>query len=85
MIAGCKIRQTSAAANSGEHNSGEHDSGEQYAELVAIARKSSQPVGITNESGEPHIVLEIAGLKISAAPPKKPAVIVAPDDNAPRV
>jgi hypothetical protein len=38
---------------------------------VAIARKSTKPVGITNESGQPRIDLEIDGLKISVAPPPK--------------
>ena len=36
---------------------------------MAIARKSTKPVGITNEAGRPEIVLEINGLTLSMAPP----------------
>ena len=36
---------------------------------MAIQRKSSQPAGITNESGQPEIVLEIDGLTLSMTPP----------------
>ena len=38
---------------------------------MALERKSSKPAGITDASGQPHIVIEIAGLTISAAPPAK--------------
>ena len=38
---------------------------------MAIQRKSSQPAGITNESGQPEIVLEIDGLTLSMTPPAK--------------
>lgn len=40
---------------------------------MAIQRKSSQPAGITNESGQPEIVLEIDGLTLSMTPPTKNA------------
>ena len=36
---------------------------------MGIARKSLNPVGIINESGQPEIVLEIGGLTLSMAPP----------------
>jgi hypothetical protein len=36
---------------------------------MAVQRKSTKPVGITNESGQPEIVLEIDGLTISMTPP----------------
>jgi len=38
---------------------------------VGIQRRTSEPVGITNASGEPEIVLEIEGLTLSMAPPAK--------------
>ena len=38
---------------------------------VALERKSSKPAGISDASGQPYIVIEIAGLTISAAPPAK--------------
>lgn len=40
---------------------------------MAIQRKSTQPAGITNESGQPEIVLEINGLTLSMTPPSKDA------------
>ena len=40
-------------------------------DAMALERKSSKPAGITDASGQPHIVIEIAGLTISAAPPAK--------------
>ena len=40
---------------------------------MAIQRKIADPVGITNASGQPEIVLEIDGLVISMAPPAAPA------------
>ena len=43
---------------------------------MAIQRKSAQPAGITNESGQPEIVLEINGLTLSMTPPAKE-----PDDD----
>ena len=36
---------------------------------MAIQKKSTKPVGITNESGQPEIVLEIDGLTLSMTPP----------------
>jgi hypothetical protein len=36
---------------------------------MGILRNATSPVGITNSSGEPEIVLEIDGLTISMAPP----------------
>jgi hypothetical protein len=36
---------------------------------MAIQRKATSPVGITNSSGQPEIVLEIDGLTISMTPP----------------
>jgi len=47
---------------------------------MAIQRKSAQPAGITNESGQPEIVLEINGLTLSMAPPAKDAT-KEPDDG----
>lgn len=38
---------------------------------MAIQRKSAQPAGITNETGQPEIVLEIDGLTLSMTPPAK--------------
>jgi len=38
---------------------------------MPISRKSTKPVGITNASGQPEIVLEIDGLTISMAPPSR--------------
>jgi hypothetical protein len=48
---------------------------------MAIQRKSAQPVGITNESGQPEIVLEINGLTISMTPPAKDATNEPDDGN----
>lgn len=39
---------------------------------MAIRSRSVKPVSITNERGEPEIVLEIEGLTLSMAPPPKP-------------
>ncbi|MEO7371998.1 MAG: hypothetical protein ABI949_10385 [Ilumatobacteraceae bacterium] len=36
---------------------------------MAIQRNATRPVGITNSSGQPEIVLEIEGLTISMTPP----------------
>lgn len=36
---------------------------------MAIQRKVPKPVSITNESGQPEIVLEIDGLTLSMTPP----------------
>ena len=43
---------------------------------MALERKSAKPAGITDASGQPHIVVEIAGLTISTAPPAKKAARV---------
>lgn len=48
---------------------------------MAIQRKSAQPAGITNESGQPEIVLEINGLTLSMAPPAKDATKESDDGN----
>jgi len=42
-----------------------------YGRDMPISRKSTKPVGITNASGQPEIVLEIDGLTISMAPPSR--------------
>ena len=47
---------------------------------MAIQRKSAQPAGITNESGQPEIVLEINGLTLSMTPPANDAT-KEPDDD----
>jgi hypothetical protein len=36
---------------------------------MPIARKSTKPAGILNEAGEPEILLEVNGLKLSLTPP----------------
>ena len=36
---------------------------------MGIQRKATSPVGITNSSGQPEIVLEIDGLTLSMTPP----------------
>ena len=48
---------------------------------MAIQRKSARPVGITNASGQPEIVLEIDGLTISMTPPGQ-VVAPAPNDGS---
>jgi hypothetical protein len=40
---------------------------------MAIQKKSTKPVGITNEAGQPEIVLEIDGLTLSMTPPAQAA------------
>lgn len=56
---------------------------------MAIRSKSVKPVSITNESGEPEIVLQINGLTLSMNPPNadgtppKPASVTSPDEDAP--
>jgi hypothetical protein len=47
---------------------------------MAIQRKSTQPAGITNASGQPEIVLEIDGLTLSMTPPA-PAVPANSEDD----
>ena len=39
---------------------------------MGIQRKSEKPAGITNESGQPELVLDIEGLTLSMTPPPKP-------------
>jgi hypothetical protein len=46
---------------------------------MAIRSRSVKPVTITNESGQPEIVLEIDGLTLSMTPPTKDD----PDASAP--
>ena len=48
---------------------------------MAIQRKSTKPVGITNESGQPEIVLEIDGLTLSMTPPAQAAPADPKDDD----
>ena len=36
---------------------------------MSISRKATEPVGITNTSGQPEIVLELNGLVLSMKPP----------------
>ena len=40
-----------------------------YGDGMAIRSRSVKPVTITNESGQPEIVLEIDGLTLSMTPP----------------
>lgn len=49
---------------------------------MAIQRKSDRPVGITNASGQPEIVLEIDGLTLSMTPPGQPTEPASTDDEA---
>jgi hypothetical protein len=44
---------------------------------MGITRRSADPAGITNASGEPEITLEVEGLTLSAMPPKAPKAKVA--------
>lgn len=44
-----------------------------YRPPVAIQRKSTKPVGVTNEAGEPEIVIDLGGLTLSMTPPKTKA------------
>jgi hypothetical protein len=48
---------------------------------MAIQKKSNKPVGITNESGQPEIVLEIDGLTLSMTPPASAAQAEPKDDE----
>jgi hypothetical protein len=56
---------------------------------MPVQRKSTQPGGITGANGQPHLELDIDGLKISSTPPAKGTVppkaagAAAPDDDAP--
>ena len=46
---------------------------------MAIRSKSVKPVSITNESGQPEIVLEINGLTLSMTPPPTDEAQVEPE------
>jgi hypothetical protein len=48
---------------------------------MAVQRKIARPVGITNESGQPEIVLEIDGLTISMTPPGEGTAPAEPHDD----
>ena len=48
---------------------------------MAIQKKSTKPVGITNESGQPEIVLEIDGLTLSMTPPGQATQAEPKDDD----
>lgn len=48
---------------------------------MAIQRKSDRPVGITNASGQPEIVLEIDGLTLSMTPPGQPTEPTSDEDE----
>ena len=52
---------------------GETERGRRIVSTMAIQKKSTKPVGITNESGQPEIVLEIDGLTLSMTPPAQAA------------
>jgi hypothetical protein len=47
---------------------------------MAIQKKLAEPVGITNASGEPEIVVSVGELTLSMTPPKPAAP---PDPTAP--
>jgi hypothetical protein len=49
---------------------------------MGIQRKSTQPVGITNASGQPEIVLEIDGLTLSMTPPGQNSNDSSSDDSS---
>ena len=51
---------------------------------MAIQRNATRPVGITNASGQPEIVLEIEGLTLSMTPPA-PEVAPGPNDDGERI
>ena len=38
---------------------------------MGLVRKSTKPAAITDSSGQPHLEVEVAGLKITTTPPKK--------------
>ncbi|MCU1361137.1 MAG: hypothetical protein JWN99_2426, partial [Ilumatobacteraceae bacterium] len=52
-----------------------------YGDGMSIKRESAQPAGITNASGQPEIVLEIAGLVLSMTPPGGEAPAAVDDDT----
>jgi hypothetical protein len=57
------------------------ESSARYGMAMPISRKSTKPVGITNASGQPEIVLEIDGLTISMAPPSRGIDGATSDEN----
>lgn len=50
---------------------------------MSIRSRAAKPVTITNESGQPEIVLEIDGLTLSMTPPAKDDQPTATGDEAP--
>ena len=48
---------------------------------MAIQRKSDRPVGITNASGQPEIMLEIDGLTLSMTPPGQASEPASDEDD----
>jgi hypothetical protein len=48
---------------------------------MAVERKIAKPVGVTNESGEPEIVVTIEGLTFSMTPPPPAVKPVRADDD----
>ena len=52
---------------------------------MPVQRKSTQPGGITGANGQPHLELEIEGLKISSTPPPKVTPIPDAVEPAPEV
>lgn len=48
---------------------------------MAIQRKVPKPVSITNESGQPEIVLEIDGMTLSMTPPATAQPVAENDDE----
>ena len=49
---------------------------------MSIRSRAAKPVSITNESGQPEIVLEIDGLTLSMTPPIKDEPPVDPSAEA---
>ena len=52
-----------------------------YGSRMAIQRNSTKPASITNESGQPEIVLEIDGLTLSMTPPAQATPAESKDDD----
>ena len=55
--------------------------GKGYGSGMAIQKKSTKPVGITNEQGQPEIVLQIDGLTLSMTPPAQAGPAESTDDD----
>jgi hypothetical protein len=52
---------------------------------MGLVRKSTKPVSITDESGQPHLDLEIDGLRITMAPPaRRDPAVPGPNDASAR-